>query len=35
MRGHGARADLALPPMPAEPKTVKFNDLKGVLAGTP
>jgi hypothetical protein len=28
----GARSDLELPPMPAEPKAVKFNDFEGVLA---
>jgi aminopeptidase N len=28
----GARSDLELPPMPAEPKAVRFNDLEGVLA---
>jgi aminopeptidase N len=28
----GTRSDLELPPMPAEPKGVKFNDLEGVLA---
>jgi hypothetical protein len=28
----GARSELELPPMPAEPKSVKFNDLEGVLA---
>jgi aminopeptidase N len=28
----GARAELELPLMPAEPKAVKFNDLEGVLA---
>lgn len=28
----GARSDLELPPMPAEPKSIKFNDLEGVLA---
>jgi hypothetical protein len=28
----GARSDLELPPMPSEPKSIKFNDLEGVLA---
>ncbi|HET9039302.1 MAG TPA: M1 family aminopeptidase, partial [Gemmatimonadales bacterium] len=28
----GARAEIELPPMPAEPKAVRFNDLEGVLA---
>ena len=28
----GARSDLVLPPMPAEPKSLKFNDFEGVLA---
>ena len=28
----GARSDLELPPMPAEPKAIKFNDFEGVLA---
>ncbi len=28
----GARSDLELPPMPAEPRGVKFNDFEGVLA---
>jgi len=28
----GGRSELELPPMPAEPKAVKFNDLEGVLA---
>lgn len=28
----GARSNLELPPMPAEPKSIKFNDLEGVLA---
>jgi len=28
----GANSELELPPMPAEPKAVKFNDLEGVLA---
>jgi aminopeptidase N len=28
----GARSELELPPMPAAPKSVKFNDLEGVLA---
>jgi hypothetical protein len=28
----GASSVLELPPMPAEPKAVKFNDLEGVLA---
>jgi hypothetical protein len=28
----GARTELELPPMPAEPKSIKFNDLEGVLA---
>jgi hypothetical protein len=28
----GARSELELPPMPAEPKAVKFNDFEGVLA---
>ena len=28
----GARSDIELPPMPAEPKAVRFNDLEGVLA---
>jgi hypothetical protein len=28
----GARSELELPPMPAAPKAVKFNDLEGVLA---
>jgi aminopeptidase N len=28
----GARSEIVLPPMPAEPKAVHFNDLEGVLA---
>jgi aminopeptidase N len=28
----GPRSEIDLPPMPAEPKKVKFNDLEGVLA---
>jgi len=28
----GARSELELPPMPAEPKDIKFNDFEGVLA---
>jgi len=28
----GARSELELPPMPSEPKSIKFNDLEGVLA---
>ena len=28
----GARSEIVLPPMPAAPKTVKFNDFEGVLA---
>lgn len=28
----GPRSDLVLPPMPAEPKGLRFNDLEGVLA---
>lgn len=28
----GARSELALPPMPARPKAVRFNDMDGVLA---
>ena len=28
----GPRSDIDLPPMPAEPKSVRFNDLEGVLA---
>jgi peptidase M1-like protein len=28
----GARSEIELPPMPAAPKSVKFNDLEGVLA---
>jgi aminopeptidase N len=28
----GAHSDIALPPVPAEPKAVRFNDLEGVLA---
>jgi aminopeptidase N len=28
----GARTEIELPPMPAEPKAVRFNDLEGVLA---
>ena len=28
----GARSEIELPPMPAEPKAVRFNDLEGVLA---
>jgi hypothetical protein len=28
----GPRSDLVLPPMPAAPKAVRFNDLEGVLA---
>ena len=32
VRVTGARSDLELPPMPAEPKSIKFNDLEGVLA---
>jgi hypothetical protein len=28
----GARSDIQLPPVPARPKRVKFNDLEGVLA---
>ena len=28
----GARSELELPPMPAEPKSIKFNDFEGVLA---
>jgi hypothetical protein len=28
----GAQSELVLPPMPAAPKTVKFNDFEGVLA---
>jgi aminopeptidase N len=28
----GARSELVLPPMPADPKAVRFNDLEGVLA---
>jgi hypothetical protein len=28
----GTRSDLELPPMPAAPKGIKFNDLEGVLA---
>ena len=29
---HGPSSDIDLPPMPAEPKAVHFNDLEGVLA---
>jgi hypothetical protein len=28
----GAHSDIQLPPVPARPKRVKFNDLEGVLA---
>jgi aminopeptidase N len=28
----GARSEIRLPPVPARPKRVKFNDLEGVLA---
>jgi aminopeptidase N len=28
----GARSEIELPPMPAAPKAVRFNDLEGVLA---
>jgi hypothetical protein len=28
----GASSELELPPMPAAPKSVKFNDFEGVLA---
>ena len=28
----GPRSELELPPMPAEPRAVRFNDLEGVLA---
>jgi aminopeptidase N len=28
----GTRSELELPPMPAEPKSIKFNDFEGVLA---
>ncbi len=28
----GPRSDIELPPMPAKPKEIKFNDLEGVLA---
>jgi aminopeptidase N len=28
----GARSEITLPPMPAEPKAVRFNDLEAVLA---
>jgi hypothetical protein len=27
----GPVSEIELPPMPAEPKSVKFNDLEGVL----
>jgi hypothetical protein len=28
----GPKSEIDLPPMPAEPKNVRFNDLDGVLA---
>jgi hypothetical protein len=28
----GARSDIQLPPVPARPRRVQFNDLEGVLA---
>jgi hypothetical protein len=28
----GARSELELPPMPAAPKSLRFDDLEGVLA---
>jgi hypothetical protein len=28
----GARSELSLPPLPAKPKKITFNDLHGVLA---
>jgi len=28
----GPRTEVTLPPLPAEPRTVKFNDLESVLA---
>ena len=28
----GAQSEIVLPPMPAAPKAVKFNDFEGVLA---
>jgi hypothetical protein len=28
----GPRTEIELPPMPAEPKAVRFNDFEGVLA---
>jgi hypothetical protein len=32
VRVQGPKTELDLPPMPAEPRSLRFNDLDGVLA---